>query len=223
ALGGRPLPPGRAVPVPPGAVLQVGRHELLARPLAAAPSGGESSGIRRDYENLGELGNGAAGTVFHARHRASGREVALKMLHEQVDATERERFLREADVCRRIRSPHVVAVFEARVEGSAAFSVMELVRGASLRDHLQRAGGRLPIEGALRVGLGVARGLAAAHAVGVIHRDVKPANVLITGEGVVKVVDFGLAKDTQSAEVLTKPRQGMGTLAYVAPEQAHDS
>ncbi|HBP18281.1 MAG TPA: hypothetical protein DEA08_10880 [Planctomycetes bacterium] len=214
-LAGRALPPNQPVALAPGAVLQLGDHRLSVRPLEAP------SGIRVEYERLGELGKGAAGTVFHARHRASGREVAIKLLHEQVDEVERERFLREGAVCRRIQSPHVVAVYETRVEGPLAFMVMELVRGPSLRQHLQQ--GPLQPADALRVGLAITRGLAAAHAVGVIHRDLKPANVLSTPEGVIKVADFGLAKDTQSAEQLTKTRQGMGTLAFLSPEQAHDS
>ncbi len=217
-LAGRPLPHNRAVGVPAGATLQVGGHAVLVRPLAPAAAAG---GIRAEYESLGELGKGAAGAVFRARHRASGREVAIKLLHEQVDPIERERFLREGAVCRRIQSPHVITVYETRVEGAAAFTVMELVAGGSLEQRL--AAGPLAIPEAIRIAGCIASALAAAHAVGVIHRDIKPANVLLTAGGDVKVGDFGLAKDTQSLEQLTRTREGMGTLAYLAPEQAEDS
>lgn len=220
--GGRPLPPGKAVTLAPGATLEVGEHVLTVQVAAAAAPAGQRT-MLEDYEPVRELGKGAAGTVFLARHRQSGREVAVKLLHEQVgaDPKERERFLREAQVCRRIQSPHVVAVYEARLEGPRGFLAMELVRGESLRDRLQR--GPLPIAEAVRVGLGVARGLAAAHAAGVIHRDVKPGNVLLTTDGGVKVADFGLAKDQSAGAGLTRTREGMGTLAYLAPEQAQDA
>jgi serine/threonine-protein kinase len=208
----------------------VGEHVLVVRPVApaaataAAPAlTGQQRTMLEDYEPLRELGKGAAGTVFLARHRASGREVAVKLLHEAVgaDPVERERFLREAQVCRRIQSPHVVAVLEARVEGPRAFLAMEVVRGRSLRDRILE--GPLAIADVVRIGLGVARGLAAAHAAGVIHRDVKPGNVLLTDDGNVKVADLGLAKDASAVQALTKTRQGMGTLAYLAPEQAQDA
>lgn len=225
---GRPLPPRTPVALAPGAALEVGDHVLVVQAATPgpAPTPAQTTGPRtmlEDYEPLRELGKGAAGTVFLARHRASGAEVAVKLLHEQVgaDPVERERFLREAQVSSRIQSPHVVAVLEARVEGPRGFLAMEVVRGRTLRDRI--LAGPLSIAEAARVGLGVARGLAAAHAVGVVHRDVKPGNVLLTDDGGVKVADFGLAKDAASAQGLTRTRQGLGTLAYLAPEQAHDA
>jgi serine/threonine protein kinase len=215
---GRQLAPNAPCALAPGASLEVGDHALEVRPV--------SSGEPRmfdDYEPLQELGRGAAGTVMRARERATGREVAVKLLHERVgvDPVERERFLREAAVCKRIRSPHVVTALDARVEGPRAFLVMELVRGGSLRERI--LAGPLSIADVVRVGLGVARGLAAAHAAGVIHRDIKPGNVLLTEDGGVKVADFGLAKDAASVAQLTRTREGMGTLAYLAPEQAQDA
>jgi serine/threonine protein kinase len=225
---GRPLPPRQAVPIAAGAPLEVGEHVLIVRFATPTPPGGvpvQATDRRMldDYEPVRELGKGAAGTVFLAKHRASGREVAIKLLHEQVgaDRVERERFLREAAVCRRIQSPHVVAVLEARVEGAKAFLAMELVRGRSLRDRI--VAGPLSIQDVVKIGLGVARGLQAAHAAGVVHRDVKPGNVLLTDDGQVKVADFGLAKDATSSAGLTKTREGMGTLAYLPPEQASDA
>ena len=219
--GGRPLTPGAPVPLAPGASLEVGEHVLVVRP-AAAP-GPEGRRMTDDYEAVRELGRGAGGTVFLARHRATGREVAVKLLHEALgsDPIERERFLREAQVGRRIQSPHVVTVFEARVDGARAFLAMELLRGRSLRDRI--LAGPLSVAEVVRVGLAVARALEAAHAVGVIHRDVKPANIMLGDDGTVKLADFGLARDAAAVERLTRTREGMGTLAYLAPEQAEDA
>jgi eukaryotic-like serine/threonine-protein kinase len=218
----RPLPPGQPVVLDVDDTLEVGEHVLVLQgpPRAVGP---QTRRMLDDYEPLRELGKGAAGTVFLARHRVSGREVAVKLLHAEVgtNPVERERFVREAAVGRRIQSPHVVAIYEARVDGPRAFLAMELLRGRSLRDRI--LAGPVPIPEALRIGLGVARGLQAAHAAGVVHRDVKPGNVMLGDDGSVKVADFGLAKDAAALQALTRTREGMGTLAYIAPEQLSDA
>lgn len=178
--------------------------------------------LRDEFENLGELGSGGAGTVYAARHRASGREVAIKSLHTRVsaDPVVRERFVRECRI--QIESPHVVQVYEVRVEGDQAFLIMERVPGVSLEDHLEHCGA-LPIPTALGIAEQVALGLAGAHAQGVIHRDVKPGNILLTPDGTAKLGDFGIAKDLNTLESLTATGHGMGTLAYVSPEQAENA
>jgi serine/threonine-protein kinase len=185
------------------------------------------SRIKEDYEKLGDLGRGASGVVFAARERATGRMVAVKALLSQAVLPEaRERFLREAKL--RLDSPHVVQVLDVRDEGGQIYMIQELVQGTSVDVLLERHG-KLTIPAALRIGEGVARALAAAHAVGVVHRDVKPANVLVDEQGGVKLADFGIAKLLEppagvSAFVsLTATGQGLGTLAYVAPEQAADA
>ena len=177
--------------------------------------------LREEYEQLAELGRGAYGQVFAARHRASGREVAVKLLLSDVEsASARERFLREGQV--RIASPFVVETYEARVEGTRAYLVLELVRGQTLERLL--AAGPLSQEAALRVGAQTALGLAAIHAAGVVHRDLKPGNLIVSETGHTKILDFGLAKlCNPGGPSLTASAQGFGTLAYVAPEQAEDA
>jgi len=178
--------------------------------------------ISDDYENLGLLGSGAAGKVYAARHRQSGRQVAIKSLLTAVrdDPKARERFAREGKV--RLDSPYVVQVHEARVEDGTAYLVMERVEGTSLRERLQA--GPLPLPDALRIAEEVALGLAVAHRAGIVHRDIKPANLLLTPDGSTKITDFGIAKLLASnASSLTASGQGMGTLTYVSPEQAENA
>jgi eukaryotic-like serine/threonine-protein kinase len=176
--------------------------------------------VRDEFERLAELGRGATGAVYAARERSTGRMVAVKaLLAPDARPDARARFLREGRV--RIDSPHVVQVLDIRDEDGQLYLIQELVRGTAL-DTLVAARGALPVPEALRLAEGVARGLAAAHAAGVVHRDVKPANVLVDEQGVVRLADFGLAKLVDGAS-LTRTGEGMGTLAYVAPEQAQDA
>ncbi len=174
--------------------------------------------VREEFENLGELGSGGAGTVYAARHRATGREVAIKSLHDRVsdDPVTRDRFLRECHI--QVDSPHVVQVHQVRVEQDVVYLIMERVHGTSLEQALRD--GPVPVPSALWIAEQVGRGLAAAHAQGFIHRDVKPENIFVTPAGVAKLGDFGIAKNLNAVESLTKTGQGMGTLAYVSPEQA---
>ncbi len=114
--------------------------------------------------------------------------------------------------------PNSTEVYEVRVEEGIVYLIMERVHGASVDHALQ--GGPLPIPNALWIAEQVARGVTAAHALGFVHRDVKPATILVTPDGVAKLGDFGIAKNLNDAQSLTKTGQGMGTLAYVSPEQA---
>ena len=175
------------------------------------------------YELLAELGRGANGRVWAARHRLLERKVAIKVLKEELyeQEEERARFLREGMVSCRIKSPCVVEVYDVcETPLGRIYMVMELVDGPSAKDRL--AGGPFAIPEALRIAEDVARGLHAAHAVGVIHRDVKPANILLGPENA-KLSDFGIAKDLDALVSLTMAGEGLGTLAYVSPEQANDA
>ncbi len=217
-LAGQPLAPRAPTAARPLDELRAGDLVIELR-LGAASA--EEPRLRDEYERLTQLGQGGVGAVFHARHRATGREVAIKALLARVSdhPATRERLQREARV--RIDSPHVVQVYEARVEGGQVYLVMELVRGRTL-EALIAERGPLPAAEALALGHQVALGLAAAHAAGVVHRDLKPANVLVTAEGLAKLGDFGIAK-VLGDDGLTRTGTGMGTLAYVAPEQAEDA
>jgi len=162
----------------------------------------------------GRLGRGAMGTVYRARD-PSGREVALKVLSGGRRAADaRERFLREAELTARLVHPHVVRVHAAGVEDGAPWIAYAVVEDATRLSDLLAAGRR---EDALRVIAEAARGLAAAHALGIVHRDVKPDNVLVDAAGRARVVDFGIAT-AADLERLTRTGALVGTPAYMAPE-----
>jgi tetratricopeptide (TPR) repeat protein/tRNA A-37 threonylcarbamoyl transferase component Bud32 len=192
------------------------------------------------YEVLRPLGSGAMGRVFAARDVELDREVALKLLHVErgQDTKARGRFLREARALARVSHPNVVEVFEVGVHEGDVFIAMELLRGKTLRAWV-KAEERSAKE-VLRVLIGVAEGLAAAHRAGLVHRDVKPANVWVGDDGRPRVIDFGLAmterdvlsetnQSSSSASLrealdaasskLTRTGAMVGSPAYMAPEQ----
>jgi serine/threonine protein kinase len=149
-----------------------------------------------------------------------GRPVALKVLHAGLagDGAFRRRFLREARLAARVSHPNVVQVFDAgAADDGTPYIVMEYVDGESLAELLRRKG-RLPPERAVAVTAQAAAGLAHAHAAGLVHRDVKPHNLLVTADGRVKIADFGIARAAQETR-LTETGTVLGTAAYAAPEQ----
>jgi eukaryotic-like serine/threonine-protein kinase len=175
------------------------------------------------YRILGEIGRGAMGAVYRAEDPKLGRQVAVKMISAAVAAGEdREeiaaRFEREARVAARLQHPNVVAVYDAGSEADSLFLVMELVEGDPLSRRLLR--GEFPsTDDALEWAAQAADALAAAHESGVIHRDVKPGNLLIDRVGRVKVSDFGVAKAVGEKTDLTRTGMMVGSPAYMAPEQ----
>src|SRR5262245_35729304 len=144
------------------------------------------------YEILGRIGAGAMGEVWRARDTRLQREVAIKVLppHFADDEERLTRFEREARTLAALNHPNVGQIFDVDQVADTCFLVLELVRGESLAERLAR--GPLELDEALEVGRQIAEGLAAAHEAGVIHRDLKPDNVRITPEGMVKLLDFGL-------------------------------
>src|SRR5579859_1905061 len=166
------------------------------------------------YTELKTLGSGGFGDVVLARHDASGTAVAIKYLRRQLlaDPEFTAAFRAEAAVLASLDDPHVVRLYEYVESPQGAAIVMELVDGVSLRDVLSRQGRTTP-EAALVVLLGSLLGLAAAHARGVVHRDYKPANVLVNAYGASKLTDFGIAVRTGASALPA------GTLAYAPPEQ----
>jgi serine/threonine-protein kinase len=181
------------------------------------------------YEIIAPLGAGGMGEVYRARDPGLEREVALKVLPADTLADEnaRARLLREARMAAKLNHPHVCTVHEVAEADGQVYIAMELVEGRALDTIL--SDGPLPVEQAVRYGTQVADALAHAHERGVIHRDLKSANVVITPEGRAKVLDFGLAKQlvgeelaeatTEYGATLTVPGSVVGTVAYMAPEQ----
>jgi hypothetical protein len=173
-----------------------------------------------DYELREEIGRGGMGVVYRARQASLGRDVAVKMILRGNLASEadHERFAAEAQAAARLDHPGIVPVYEVgEVNGRPYFS-MKYVSGTTLAQRL--ADGPLPPREAARLLSTVARGIHFAHMRGVLHRDLKPSNILIDTDGEPHVTDFGLAKQIEAGETLTKTGAVLGTPAYMAPEQA---
>jgi serine/threonine protein kinase len=182
------------------------------------------------YEILGAIGAGGMGEVYRARDTKLGRELALKVLPVEVsmDAGRLDRFEQEARSASALNHPNIVTIYEIGRVDSTSYIAMELVSGRTLRDLLVE--GPLPIRRFLALAAQIADGLARAHEAGIVHRDLKPENVMVTREGVAKILDFGLAKlvaaagsdISELATVVSQTRPGLvlGTVGYMSPEQA---
>jgi eukaryotic-like serine/threonine-protein kinase len=172
------------------------------------------------YEVTGRLAQGGMAVVYTAFDIRLDRPVAVKVMHPVLAADEDfvARFRREAKAAARLSSPHVVAVTDQGRDGDVIFLVMELVEGRTLRDVLREAG-RLRAGEALELMIPVLEALATAHRAGLVHRDVKPENVLVADDGTVKVGDFGLARAVDASPLTATAGLLLGTVAYLAPEQ----
>src|SRR3954451_11122118 len=172
------------------------------------------------YEIRRRLAVGGMATVYAAIDTRLDRPVAVKVMHPALAADEEfvARFRREAKAAARLSSPAVVNVTDQGQDGGTVFLVMELVEGRTLRDRLRSEGPLAPAE-ALAVLDPVLEALAAAHAAGYVHRDVKPENVLIADDGRIKVGDFGLARAVDASPLTAATGLLLGTVAYLAPEQ----
>ena len=172
------------------------------------------------WEIVRVLGRGGFSVVYLARDRELGRDVALKVLRQdRLNEASLKRFKREAAVARDMAHPHLVRIYDIEQAGGSIFLTLEAIAGGSLRERL--ASGPLPIAQALRVARQLFDALAALHGAGIVHRDIKPGNVLLTESGDVKVADFGLALDLERNETrLTVSETTVGTLEYLSPEQA---
>src|SRR5688572_27682863 len=192
-----------------------------------------ASGTRLgSYVIVSPLGAGGMGEVYLAKDSRLGREVAIKVLPADV-ATDRDRltrFEREAKAVSALNHPHIVTLYEVGTSDTGPFIVMERIDGRSVRELLDD--GPLPIRRLLAIGTQIAEGLAKAHAAGMVHRDLKPGNVMVTSDGFAKILDFGLAKlvhpelDANAMNAATTlahdtaPGLVMGTAGYLSPEQA---
>jgi len=172
------------------------------------------------YELIELIGEGGAARVYRARDHLLGRDVAVKVLRPELagDPEFSERFRREATAAAGLSHPNIAQVFDIGVEGEAYYYVMELVPGGTLRALLDQRGA-LPAEKALELAQEVASALAHAHDSGIIHRDIKPLNILLTRDGHVKVVDFGIARALAQTRI-SQAGTIVGSVHYVSPEQA---
>ncbi|MFN8201134.1 MAG: protein kinase [Solirubrobacteraceae bacterium] len=172
------------------------------------------------YRLDARIGSGGMSTVYRAFDTVLERPVAIKLMHREMssDSGQLERFRREARAVAQLNHPHIVQVIDAGEDDHTPYIVLEYVEGETLKDCIRRKG-RLPIPEAIAYAIEIARALGAAHERAIVHRDVKPQNVLIDAEGSAKVTDFGIAR-TLTEEGLTADGRVLGTTDYVSPEQA---
>jgi serine/threonine-protein kinase len=180
---------------------------------------GEVLADRYELEEL--VGTGGMSSVFRAHDRLLDRKVALKILHQQYNDDDDyvERFRREARAVATLSHPNIVTVIDRGDHEGRQFIVFEYVEGENLKRLIERRG-PAPVSTALELGMQIARGLSFAHQQGLIHRDVKPQNVLLNGDGQAKVTDFGIARSLDVQHGMTQTGTVLGTSDYIAPEQA---
>jgi eukaryotic-like serine/threonine-protein kinase len=188
-----------------------------------AAAGQRGRVLAERYELRDRVGQGGAGTVWRGHDRALDRAVAVKLLHADLaeDPDAGARFRTEATAAAKLTHPNAVLVYDLGRDGDDDYLVMELVEGVNLGDVLRD--GPLPGGLAAHVGAQVASALGTAHQAGIVHRDVKPGNVLLTGDGVAKLADFGIARALGAVTArLTRTGMVLGTARYLAPEQLRD-
>ena len=212
------------------AFLDAAALELLELTSSARPPALPLNHVIGHYRLVEEAGRGGMGVVYKAEDTRLHRFVALKILPEQVgeDSVDLVRFRREAEAASALNHPNIVTIYEIGQDGSTHYIAMELVEGKTLRELL--VAGLLPIRKAIEIAAQVAEGLAKAHEAGIAHRDLKPENLMVSQDGFVKILDFGLAKLMSTSEELsdmctpstsaTRPGLLLGTLGYMSPEQA---
>ena len=208
----------RLIPVPP--------PSTPPPPVAAITTPPHVAGERYigKYHVKGELGRGGMGAVYLAEQPGLGREVAIKELIQSADPVALKRFLQEAQVMARTSHPNLVQVHDMELQGSVNYLVMEFIRGRSLREWINQA--QIPPPQVFAVMHGVLQALDYAHRQHIVHRDMKPENVLISDEGMVKVADFGIARLTDDSGIggtATKTGTTVGTPQYMSPEQVASS
>ncbi len=173
------------------------------------------------YEVLGELGQGAMGVVYKARDPLIDRVVAIKTINLGLALEEKEeyegRFYQEAKAAGRLNHPNIVTIYDVGKSGDVAYIAMEFLQGRELRD-IMNDGDRLPVDQVLDIVAQVALGLAYAHEHEIVHRDVKPSNIMVVRDGHVKITDFGIARMASSA-VRTQTGMVLGSPKYMSPEQ----
>jgi serine/threonine-protein kinase len=225
------------VAVEMGLLTSAQRNEILAeqaqrrQPSAPVAKSSDSQVFNRDYEmseayqfgrfRLDKRLGGVMGVVYHGVDTETGKTIALKVLPRNLafDTALVERFKREVKASSTLSHPNIVRVFDAGVEKGVFYMAMEFIEGETLTERLRREE-RLPETESLRIARDVARGLSHAHAQNVLHRDVKPDNIMLANSGVAKLTDFGLAKLLADQQQITAEGIAVGTPHYIAPEQA---
>jgi serine/threonine protein kinase len=223
----QPREPDAGTPLDPQANTQTFAFENKHTP---AKPGSHEDEDEIEYKTLGKyriverLGSGGMGVVYKAYDDGLRRWVAIKTLNRVLSGTDiaRRRFIREARAAAAVRHPNVVTIHAVEEENGVPFIVMEYIEGRTLRD-LRRSAGTLTPMHILGISVQVAAGLAAAHVQGVIHRDVKPGNIMLEGEDRVILTDFGLARAAVDNVELTSSALPLGTPAYMSPEQVNGS
>src|ERR1700732_5283616 len=172
------------------------------------------------YRLDAQIGRGGMSTVYRAFDTVLERPVAVKLMHREIasDSAQIERFRREARSVAQLSHPHIVTVIDAGDDEGRPYIVFEFVEGETLKQPIRRLG-QLPVPEAVAYAIEIARALGAAHQRNIVHRDVKPQNVLIDPEGSAKVTDFGIARSLDE-DGLTVDGRVLGTTDYVSPEQA---
>ena len=207
---------GRATGLAPGALT------ALLQEVAASPEKREEEPLSLPpgtvvgrFEILRELGRGGFGVVYEARDRDLGRQVAVKIVRPGRIMEEEGKVVREAEAIARLAHPNLITLYDVGRSEAGPYLVFEFLRGKTLQERMDD--GPMAVQEAVHIATEVARGLAHAHAEGVIHRDLKPANVFVTNKGQVKILDFGMA------HAFGRRRVSGGTPAYMAPEQWEDA
>jgi eukaryotic-like serine/threonine-protein kinase len=173
------------------------------------------------YHLSSHIARGGMADVYQAQDTLLGRRVAIKMLHSQYSSDEAfvKRFRREAQAAANLSHPNIVGIYDWGEAADTYFIVMELVEGRSLREVLRSEGALLPRR-AVEIASEVAAALSVAHRAGLVHRDIKPGNILLAADGTVKVTDFGIARAWDDSQELTRTGSVIGTATYFSPEQA---
>jgi serine/threonine-protein kinase len=193
-------------------------------PVAKKPTVVQKTSVLGDFRLVAQLGAGAMGTVYRARQISTPRDAAVKVLSRELARRPDfvQRFQREARLMSRLDHPHIVRCYAVGESHGFHYLALEYVGGGSVASWLERLG-RFDLADALSVVLGCAQGLQYAHEHNLVHRDVKPDNLLFSDEGVVKVADLGLARATDDDVSLTQTGIAIGTPLYAAPEQCRSA
>jgi len=203
-------------PIQPSEEIFISQTRTILRPMEELPPGTTLAG---KYKIIEVLGRGGMGIVYKAEDTKLKRSVALKFLPPELiqDEEVRERFVLEAQAAAALSHPNICTIHEIDEERGKSFIAMEHVEGQTLRSKIEK--GPLEIDEAMNISVQVAEGLEEAHRKGIIHRDIKSANIMVTDKGQAKIMDFGLAK-VKGGTLLTREGTTLGTVAYMSPEQA---